>query len=228
MLALEISQPCSKQSTWSNLPSFAAWHHSNFNIIFLNRHISGMGGLINMEQKSIQDDVGPAMWSWTLTSPMTLTLDFEAQYLKKPYLRNGRANWHGVKGMWVDNLLDLLWHWTGPHTWLIFVFQGQIWKITISHKAFRYYFVVHSQSFLSFVICHSGKYSWGDVRNRITKVSQPCYSRLFNQPVSVIFVIVFLNVSSWLLNQCWRKSSEMSDNSDGSAQMSDERFHEFE
>ena len=37
---------------------------------------------------------------------MTLTLDFQGQILKKSYLRNGMADWHGQKGMWVDRMLD--------------------------------------------------------------------------------------------------------------------------
>ena len=49
---------------------------------------------------------------------MALTLDFQSQILKKSYLRNGMANWHGTKGMWVDRMLDShcdfkLW----PHPW---------------------------------------------------------------------------------------------------------------
>ena len=49
---------------------------------------------------------------------MTLTLDFQGQTLKMLYLRNGLANWHGTKGMWVDWMLDpwcdfKLW----PHPW---------------------------------------------------------------------------------------------------------------
>ena len=40
------------------------------------------------------------------TSPMTLTLDFQGQILKMLYLRNGRADWHGTKGIWVDRMLD--------------------------------------------------------------------------------------------------------------------------
>ena len=42
------------------------------------------------------------------TSPMTLTLDFQGQILKMLYLRNGRAIWHGTKGMWVDRMLHPL------------------------------------------------------------------------------------------------------------------------
>ena len=61
---------------------------------------------------------------------LTLTLDFQGQILKMPYLRNGRANWHGAKGMWVDRMLNpALWLWTvtSPMT-LTFDFQGQILK----------------------------------------------------------------------------------------------------
>ena len=60
---------------------------------------------------------------------LTLTLDFQGQILKMLYLRNGRADWHGTKGMWIDKMLDPrcdfeLW----PHSWpwpLIFV---KFWK----------------------------------------------------------------------------------------------------
>ena len=49
---------------------------------------------------------------------MTLTLDFQGQILKMMYLRNGRTDWHGTKGMRVDRMLDphcdfKLW----PHPW---------------------------------------------------------------------------------------------------------------
>ena len=49
---------------------------------------------------------------------VTLTLDFQGQILKMLYLRNGRDDWHGTKGMWVDRMLDPncefeLW----PHSW---------------------------------------------------------------------------------------------------------------
>ena len=46
----------------------------------------------------------PTLWPWA----MTLTLDFEGQILKMLYLGNGRADWHGTKGMWVDRMLFLL------------------------------------------------------------------------------------------------------------------------
>ena len=37
---------------------------------------------------------------------LTLTLDFQGQIWKMLYLRNGRADWHGMKGMCVDRMLD--------------------------------------------------------------------------------------------------------------------------
>ena len=37
---------------------------------------------------------------------LTLTLDFQGQILKMLYLRNGKADWHGAKEMWVDRILD--------------------------------------------------------------------------------------------------------------------------
>ena len=48
-----------------------------------------------------RQDVTPTLWLSTFPSPMTLTLDFRGQILKKSYLRNGMADLHGIKGMWV-------------------------------------------------------------------------------------------------------------------------------
>ena len=61
---------------------------------------------------------------------MTLTLDFQGQILKMLYVRNGRADWHGTKGMWVDRMLDPhcdfeLW----PHPWPSpLIFKVKFWK----------------------------------------------------------------------------------------------------
>ena len=61
---------------------------------------------------------------------LTLTMDFQAQILKMLYLRNGRADWHGTKGMWVDSMLDPhcdfeLW----PHPWpWPLIFKVKFWK----------------------------------------------------------------------------------------------------
>ena len=61
---------------------------------------------------------------------MTLTLDFQCQILKKTYPRNGMANGHGTKGMWVDRTLDPLcdlevWPWPK-------IFKVRYWKSHIS------------------------------------------------------------------------------------------------
>ena len=49
---------------------------------------------------------------------LTLTLDFQGQLLKMLYLRNGRADWHGVKGMSVDRILDPHFDFeVWPHPW---------------------------------------------------------------------------------------------------------------
>ena len=37
---------------------------------------------------------------------LTLNLDFQGKLLKMLYLRNGKADWHGTKGIWVDRILD--------------------------------------------------------------------------------------------------------------------------
>ena len=61
---------------------------------------------------------------------LTLTLDFQGQVLKMLYLRNGRADWHGTKGMWIDRMLDPhcdfeLW----PHPWpWPLIFKVKFWK----------------------------------------------------------------------------------------------------
>ena len=39
---------------------------------------------------------------------LTLTLDFQGQILNLLYLRNGRVDWHGTKGMWVYWMLHPL------------------------------------------------------------------------------------------------------------------------
>ena len=67
-------------------------------------------------------------------SNLTLTLDFQGQILKMLYLKNGRADWHGTKGMWVDRMLDP--HcdfelWPHPWTWPL-IFKVKFWKCCIS------------------------------------------------------------------------------------------------
>ena len=55
-------------------------------------------------------DAGPTIWSWSLTTPMTLTSEFQGQILKQTYHRNGRADWHGMKTLGVDHS----WSWQWP------------------------------------------------------------------------------------------------------------------
>ena len=61
---------------------------------------------------------------------LTLTLDFQGQILKMLYLRNGRADWHGTKGMWVDRMLDPYCDfelWPYPWPWPL-IFKVKFWK----------------------------------------------------------------------------------------------------
>ena len=65
---------------------------------------------------------------------MTLTLDFQGQNLKMLYLRNGMADWHGTKGMWVDRMLHPLCDfklWPQPWPWP-WIFKVKFWKSRIS------------------------------------------------------------------------------------------------
>ena len=75
-------------------------------------------------------NVGPMLWRSMFTSSMTLTLDFQGQILKKSYLRNGMADWHGTKGMWVDRILDShcdfkIWPHPWPWSW---IFKVKYWN----------------------------------------------------------------------------------------------------
>ena len=106
-----------------------------FKVKFWKSHISGMGWPFDMEGRDVSRlNVGPMLWLSTFTSPMTLTFDFQGQILKKLYLRNGMADWHGTIGMWVGRMLEsvgpMLWlsTFTPPMT-LTLDFQGQILKM---------------------------------------------------------------------------------------------------
>ena len=67
-----------------------------------------MEGPIDMERKQCEW-IGCYTHFVTFNIPLTHDLDlgFWGQILEKSYLRNGMANWHGIKGMWVDGMLDL-------------------------------------------------------------------------------------------------------------------------
>ena len=88
------------------------------------------GRLTWNERDVSRQNVGPMLWLSMFTSSMTLTLDFQGQILKKSNLRNGMADRHGTKGMWVDRMLDShcdfkLW----PHPWpWPWIFKVKYWN----------------------------------------------------------------------------------------------------
>ena len=65
---------------------------------------------------------------------LTLTLDFQGQILKMLYLRNGRVDWHGTKGMSVDRMLHPFCDFQrSPHPWpWPWIFKVKFWKSHIS------------------------------------------------------------------------------------------------
>ena len=76
----------------------------------IKSHITGMGWPIDMELKGCESI---ECWTHAVTFNVHLThdlftLDFQRQILKKSYLRNGMADWHGTKGMWIDRVLHPL------------------------------------------------------------------------------------------------------------------------
>ena len=67
-------------------------------------------------------DTGPTVRHCPLTTPMTLTLEFQGQSLKLLYLRNGAADWHGTKRMWVIHSWPwywVVWPWWGGRMYRI-------------------------------------------------------------------------------------------------------------
>ena len=90
-----------------------------------------MGWPIDMERKGCEL-IGCYTHFVTFNVQLTHDLDlgFSRSSFELLYLRNGRANWHGTKGIWVDRMLDpccdfqcspLPWPWPS-------IFQGQILK----------------------------------------------------------------------------------------------------
>ena len=65
---------------------------------------------------------------------LTLTLNLQGQILKMLYLRNGRADWHGMKGMWIDRTLHPLCDFQlRPQPWpWPWIFKVRFWKSCIS------------------------------------------------------------------------------------------------
>ena len=61
---------------------------------------------------------------------LTIALYFQGQMLKMLYIRNGRADWHGTKGMRVDRMLDPqcdIELWPQPLHWPL-IFKVKFWK----------------------------------------------------------------------------------------------------
>ena len=78
-----------------------------FEVKFWKSHISGMGWLIDMELKGCESI---ECWTHAVTFNVHLTQDlylgFSRSNFEKLYLRNGRADWHGTKGICVNRMLD--------------------------------------------------------------------------------------------------------------------------
>ena len=80
-----------------------------FKVKFWKSRNSGVGWPIDMEQKGCESI---ECWTHVVTFKVPLfhglDLGFSmSNFFKKSYLRNGLADWHGTKGMWVDRMLDL-------------------------------------------------------------------------------------------------------------------------
>ena len=92
------------------------------------------GRLTWNERDVSRQNVGLMLWLSMFTSSITLSLDFQGQILKKSYLRNGMADWHGTKGMWINRVLhplSVFQH--SPHPWpWPWIFEVKFWKSHIS------------------------------------------------------------------------------------------------
>ena len=104
-------EPCSDFQLWPH-PWPGPWI---FNVKFWNCCIPGMAGSIDMEQKGYES-IG--CYTYFVTLSYDLDLGFSRSNFKNAYLGNGRADWHGTKGMWVDRMLDSLCDFElWPHAW---------------------------------------------------------------------------------------------------------------
>ena len=104
---------------------FQLWPHPwtwpwIFNVKFWNSCISGTGGTIKNERKGFES-IGCCTYFVTLSFDLDHGFsrsNFENAVSQECCSRNGRADWHETKQMWVDRMLDShcdleLW----PHTW---------------------------------------------------------------------------------------------------------------
>ena len=91
-----------------------------FKVIFWKSRIPGMGWPIDMEQKGCES-IGCYTYFVTFNFDFNRDLDLgfsRSDLKKKLYLRNGMADWHGMKGMLVDRMLDSCCDFQGsPHPW---------------------------------------------------------------------------------------------------------------
>ena len=108
-------------------------------------------------------DTGPTVWHCPLTTPITLTLEFQGQSLKLLYLRNGAADWHETRRMWVINSWPwcwLVWPWCGgwmyqivngvtsdlgvPSTYLVQLYHGIIYSTAMAEIDHSSYWTPHT------------------------------------------------------------------------------------
>ena len=105
--------------------------HGHLTLTLENAVSQEWEGQLTWNQRDVSRlNVGPMLWLKILTSPMTLTLNFQCQILKWLYPRNGRADWHGMKRIWIDRVVYLLcdlelWPWP-------WIFKVKVWKCCIS------------------------------------------------------------------------------------------------
>ena len=106
-----------------------------FKVKFRKSRISGMGWPIDMGWKGCE-----SIECWThvvaFNFPLTHDLDlgFSRSNFKMLCLRNGKADWHGTKGMWVDRKLHPLCDFElSPQQWpWPWIFKVKFWKSHIS------------------------------------------------------------------------------------------------
>ena len=68
--------------------------------------ISGMEGPIDMERKGCES-IGCCYTHFvTFNVPLTHDLDLGFSRSNFEKVRNGMVDWHGIKGMWIDRMLD--------------------------------------------------------------------------------------------------------------------------
>ena len=102
-----------------------------FKAKFWKSHISGMGWPIDLELKGCESI---ECWTHVVTFNVHLTHDLDVGFSRSNfemlYLRNGREDWHGTKGMWVGRMLNSCCDFQCsplPRPWP-WIFQVKFWK----------------------------------------------------------------------------------------------------